>query len=275
MTKFLSPFVILLAMASIQFGASQAKGLIPMTGAAGATTLRLLVAGLTLLLIFRPKDLRPSKNLFIYGLSLGLMNLTFYFAIARIPLGIAVALEFVGPLTVALFSSRSKRDIFWALLAATGLTLLLPFNMHEVSALDPIGVLFALIAGACWASYIIFGKKAGESAKGPEAVAVGMLTAALVVLPFGAIFDGAKIFQVAALPLALVVGIFGSALPYTLEMSVLKKMSPATFGILMSLEPVMATIMGIIFLGENLELSQYFAILCIMISSLGSTLTQK
>lgn len=274
MTKFLSPLVILLAMASIQFGASQAKSLIPLTGAAGATTIRLFIAGLTLLLFFRPKSLRPSKNLLIYGLSLGIMNLTFYFAIARIPLGIAVALEFVGPLAVALFSSRSKRDIFWALLAATGLTLLLPFNMKDVGSLDPVGVLFALTAGACWASYIIFGKKAGEN-KGPEAVSIGMLIAAFVVLPFGLFMDGTQIFQTAAIPLGLVVGVFGSALPYTLEMSVLKKVSAATFGILMSLEPVMATIMGIIFLGEILSVTQYVAIACIMISSLGSTLTQK
>lgn len=275
MTKLLSPLVILLAMASIQFGASQAKSLIPLTGAAGATTIRLFIAGITLLIIFRPKRLRPSKDLLIYGLSLGLMNLTFYFAIARIPLGIAVALEFVGPLAVALFSSRSKRDIFWALLAATGLALLLPFNFQDVSSLDPIGAFFALLAGACWASYIVFGKKAGENTRGPETVAIGMLVAAFVVLPFGLFLDGTVIFQSAAIPLGLVVGIFGSALPYTLEMSVLKKMHEATFGILMSLEPVMATMMGIIFLGEILTLTQYVAIACIMISSLGSTLTQK
>lgn len=274
-SSFISAGIILLAMASIQFGASQAKGLIPMTGAAGATTIRLFVAGVTLLILFRPKKIKFSRNLIIYGMSLGLMNLTFYFSLARIPLGIAVALEFVGPLTVALFSSRNKTDIFWALLAGVGLALLIPFDLKDVSALDPIGVLFALMAGACWAGYIIFGKKAGEALKGPEAVAIGMLIAALSVLPFGLIIDGTNIFQAAAIPLGLVVGLFGSALPYTLEMSVLKKMRPATFGILMSLEPVMATIMGMIFLSEVLTVPQYLAIACIMVSSLGSTISQK
>lgn len=275
---FLPIFILLLAMSSIQFGASQAKELFPVLGVGGTSTLRLLFAGLIMAAVFQPWKVKftPAvlRSLAFYGVSLGFMNFSFYFALERIPLGIAVALEFTGPLAVAIFSSQKKIDYLWALTAAVGILLLLPLNINA-EALDPLGILFALVAGLCWALYIIFGKKAGDTLSGGIASSMGMLIAAMVVLPFGLAADGSKLFNPSALPLALMVAVFGSALPYTLEMIALKKMPTKTFGVLMSMEPAIASFMGLLFLSEALTLTQWLAILCVMISSLGSSLTQK
>lgn len=275
---FLPIFILLLGMVSIQFGASQAKELFPVLGVGGTSTLRLLFAGLIMAAVSQPWKVKYTpavlKSLAFYGVSLGFMNFSFYFALERIPLGIAVALEFTGPLAVAIFSSQKKIDYIWALLAAVGILLLLPLDINA-EALDPVGMLFALIAGLCWALYIIFGKKAGDTLSGGIASSMGMLIAALVVLPFGLAADGSKLFNPSALPLALMVAIFGSALPYTLEMFALKKMPTKTFGVLMSMEPAIASFIGILFLSESLTLTQWLAIVCVIISSLGSSLTQK
>ena len=229
-------------------------------------------------MIFRPWRMKFTrdmmKSLIFYGLSLGLMNFSFYFAIQRIPLGIAVALEFMGPLAVAILSSRKIIDFLWALLAAFGIYLLLP-KVGSIESLDPLGIFLALLAGFFWALYIIFGKKAGNNLKGGIASSMGMIFAAMVVLPFGLLIDGKNLFKPEALPLILVVAIFGSALPYTLEMFALKKMPQRTFGVLMSMEPAMASLMGFIFLSEILSPVQWSAVACVIISSLGSTLTQK
>lgn len=263
-------------MSSIQFAASQAKKLFPVIGIAGTSTLRLCFAAFLMLVIFRPWRTtftrEMKKSLLFYGVSLGLMNFSFYFALQRIPLGIAVALEFIGPLSVAIFSSKRKMDYLWVLLAATGIYLLLP-NTSTNGSLDPWGILLALTAGAFWAFYIIFGKKAGSELKGEVAASMGMFVAAIIILPFGLLMDGEKMFNVNALPLALMVGAFGSALPYSLEMFALKKIDAKTFGVLMSLEPALASLMGFLFLSESLTLLQWIAILCVMVSSLGSSLT--
>jgi inner membrane transporter RhtA len=263
-------------MASIQFGASQAKQLFPLLGTAGTSTLRLIFASIMMLAAFRPwkiKFTKPMiKSLILYGASLGLMNFSFYFALKRIPLGIAVALEFIGPLSVAIFSSHKKVDYLWALLAGIGIVLLLPSETAG-NHLDPLGMLLAILAGAFWALYIIFGKKAGHNLTGGVASSMGMMFAAIIVLPFGIAIDGEKIFNMQALPMALMVALFGSALPYTLEMFALKRLPQQTFGVLMSLEPALASLMGFLFLQENLTPLQILAILCVVISSLGSTLT--
>lgn len=265
-------------MASIQFGASQAKQLFPLIGTAGTSTLRLIFASMMMIAAFRPWQIKYSKDmiksLVLYGFSLGLMNFSFYFALKRIPLGIAVALEFLGPLSVAIFSSKKKIDYIWALLAGVGIYLLLPKSSAEAQ-LDLVGMLLAVLAGAFWALYIIFGKKAGNNLKGGIASSMGMLFAALIVLPFGVMIDGDKLLNTQALPMALMVALFGSALPYTLEMFALKRMPQQTFGIMMSLEPALAALMGLLFLQETLTLLQTLAILCVIISSLGSTLTNS
>jgi inner membrane transporter RhtA len=270
--------ILLLAMLSIQFGASQAKQLFSILGIAGTSTARLVFASLIMVTVFKPWKVtftkKMLKSLLLYGTSLGLMNFSFYFALQRIPLGITVALEFIGPLSVAIFSSKKKVDYFWAILAGIGIILLLP-KESAVETLDPIGMFLAILAGGFWALYIIFGKRAGSDLHGGVASSMGMVVAALVVLPVGLTLDGVRLFNLSALPMILLVAIFGSALPYSLEMIALKKMPTKTFGVLMSLEPAVAALMGLVFLSEALTITQWLAIGCVIISSLGSTLSSS
>lgn len=276
--KLLPILILILAMGSIQFGASVAKKLFPLAGVAGASSLRLFFAALVLLILFRPWKVHFTraniKSLAIYGVSLGLMNLSFYFALARIPLGIAVALEFTGPLAVAILSSKKKLDYIWAVLAGIGIYLLLPLKETSTS-LDPLGMFFAVLAGFFWAMYILFGKKAGGELHGGVATSMGMMFAALVVIPWGVAIDTPAMFSMEALPLGIFVGVFSSAIPYALEMLALRKMPSQTFSVLMSLEPAIASLMGLLFLSEMLTMKQWLAILCVIVSSLGSALTSK
>ena len=205
----------------------------------------------------------------VYGLSLGGMNILFYYAIERIPLGIGVALEFTGPLAVALFSSRAKRDLFWVACAIAGILLLLP-DMSSQESLDPIGVILALGAGACWAAYILFGKKTGTQSSGGATVALGMTVAAIVLVPYGGILQSSA-FTWSVIPLGIGIAILSSALPYTLEMVALRNMPAQGFSIMLSLEPAFAALAGFIILGELLTLWQWLAILLVIIASVGSS----
>ncbi len=265
-------------MTSIQFGSTLAKQLFPVVGVVGTSGLRLFLATVILFAVWRPWRGQLSraeiKAITLYGVSLGFMNLLFYVALARIPLGIAVALEFTGPLTVSLASSRRLGDFLWVILAGIGIVLLLPVSGVS-EALDPVGVLFALGAGGFWALYIIFGQRAGGSMHGGRATALGMLVAALVVLPMGIIEEGTKLFDLKLLPLALLVALTSSAFPYTLEMFVLKKLPAKTFGILMSLEPAIAAVSGLILLHEYLTWIQWSAIGCIIAASVGSSVSMR
>lgn len=276
--RFLAILSILFAMISIQLGASLAKGLFPLIGAFGATTFRLTIASAILLVIWRPWRIKLSvnsyKSILIYGISLGLMNLLFYLSLERIPLGIAVALEFTGPLSISLVQSRKPMDFLLAILAGLGIFLILPLGILE-SRLDPIGVIYALAAGVCWAMYILFGEKAGKLEHGGVVTSYGMLVAALIVLPFGIVVTQGALLDPSLLPLGITVAIFSSALPYSLEMVALKEIPSKTFGILLSLEPAIASLTGIIILGELLSIKQMFAITCIIAASLGGTFRAK
>lgn len=271
---FLALTTLLVAMTSVQFGASMAKGLFPLLGPSGATAWRLTLAALMLGLVWRPWNMRPARNqwpvILRYGIALGLMNLTFYWAINRIPLGVAVALEFTGPLGVALWASRQRQDLLWAGLAGSGLLLLVPWG--PMAQLDALGVGFALLAGMSWGAYIVYGQKLGNSFHGGRGVALGMLVAGLVTLPVGVIDRGAELWQPSLVVQAILVALFSSAIPYSLEMIALKRLPPATFGILMSLEPALATLMGWLFLQERLRSMELCAVVLIMVASLGSTL---
>lgn len=273
-TFILSITTLLIAMISIQGGAALAKQLFPLIGAEGTSVIRLVFAAAILCGIWRPWRTRLQgrewKSIFAYGAALGLMNLTFYISIARIPLGIAVALEFTGPLGVALLASRKPIDFLWAALATLGIILILPISPAE-NALDPIGILFALTAGMCWAGYILFGQKAGTSTHAGVVTSLGMAVAALVALPVGIASAGTSLFTFSILPIGILMAILSSALPYSLEMISLKNMPAKNFGILMSLEPVFAALSGLIFLSEHLSLIQWFAIVSIMLASIGSS----
>ena len=269
---------VLLAMITIQSGASIAKQLFPLIGPEGTTALRLGFSALALWLVFRPWRALPQgrdwQAVIVYGLCLGGMNILFYLAIARIPLGIGVALEFTGPLAVALFSSRRKRDVIWVVFAIAGILLLLP-DMHGVDALDPVGVMLALAAGACWAGYILFGKKTNTQSSGGITVALGMTVAALVLVPVGAVTQGMALLSWDVLPLGFLVGILSSAIPYSLEMVALRNMTSQNFSVFMSMEPAIAALAGFLILAELLTLWQWLAIGLVIVASLGSSLTSS
>ena len=269
--------LLLIAMTSIQSGASLAKGLFPVIGATGTTALRLGLAALILCVLMRPWQakltLKSCRSLLAYGLSLGGMNVLFYLSLKTIPLGIAVALEFTGPLGLALLSSRRLLDFAWIVLAVFGLWLLLPTGQSDV-ALDPMGMALALAAGLCWALYIVFGQKAGAE-HGKQTVALGTLVAALLVFPIGLWQAGCSLFSLDLLPIALAVAVLSSALPYSLEMVALTRLPARTFSILMSMEPAIAALSGLLFLSERLTLTQWLAISAIILASAGAAATIK
>jgi inner membrane transporter RhtA len=262
----------IVAMVSFQVGATFAKQLIPVIGAPGTTALRLGVSALIVVILQRPWRSIPSRTawpvVLAYGISLGAMNSVFYLALRTIPLGIAVALEFVGPLSVAVFASRRRLDYLWVALAAAGLSLLLPITRTS-AALDPAGVVFALAAGVGWALYIVFGQKAGR-AHGASASTWGLMIAALLTIPIGAVDVGRGLVAPSVLPFGLAVAVFSSALPYTLEMIALRRLSAKTFGTLMSFEPAIAAIAGVVVLHERLTALQYVAIGAIITASVGA-----
>lgn len=269
--------LLLIAMASIQSGASLAKSMFPIIGAQGTTTLRLLFASIIMLLILRPwrakLTARSLKTVIVYGIALGGMNFLFYMSLRTVPLGIAVALEFTGPLAVAIYSSRRPIDFAWIGLAIIGLLLLIPTG-ESTQGLDPVGTGYALGAGVCWALYILYGQKAGAD-NGVQTAALGVMIAALFIAPIGIVHAGAALLTPSLIPIAIGVAILSTALPYTLEMIALTGMPTRTFGTLMSIEPAFGALSGLLFLNEVLSFSQWMAISCIIMASVGATLTMR
>ena len=269
--------LLLIAMASIQSGASLAKSMFPIIGAQGTTTLRLLFASIIMLLILRPwrakLTARSLKTVIVYGIALGGMNFLFYMSLRTVPLGIAVALEFTGPLAVAIYSSRRPIDFAWIGLAIIGLLLLIPTG-ESIQGLDPVGTGYALGAGVCWALYILYGQKAGAD-NGVQTAALGVMIAALFIAPIGIVHAGAALLTPSLIPIAIGVAILSTALPYTLEMIALTRMPTRTFGTLMSIEPAFGALSGLLFLNEVLSFSQWMAISCIIMASVGATLTMR
>lgn len=269
--------LLLIAMASIQSGASLAKSMFPIVGAQGTTTLRLIFASIIMLLILRPwrakLTAKSLKTVIVYGIALGGMNLLFYMSLRTVPLGIAVALEFTGPLAVAIFSSRKAIDFVWIGLAITGLLLLIPLG-EGAQGIDLVGAAYALGAGVCWALYILFGQKAGAD-NGVQTAALGVIIAALFIAPVGIVHAGSALLTPALIPIALAVALLSTALPYTLEMIALTRMPTRTFGTLMSIEPAFGALSGLLFLHEVLSVTQWIAILCIIMASVGATLTMR
>jgi inner membrane transporter RhtA len=277
-SKFIIPPIpaVLLAIVSVQCGAAIAKGLFPEIGAAATASLRIGLSAIILLLAFRPQlselNAKQWKYVILYGLSLGAMNMVFYFAIERIPIGLGVTLEFVGPLVLAIFSSKKAVDFIWVILAAVGIALIAPWTDK---GLDLIGVLLALLAGAFWAAYILLGGRISKLMKGGEAVAVGMLFATILILPFGFAGGGLNHLNPKLLALGAALALLSSAIPFTLEITALKQLPPRTFSILMSLEPAMASLAAFVFLQEYLTVVECAAVACVVIASAGSSLTAK
>jgi inner membrane transporter RhtA len=263
-------------MLCFQVGAALAKGLFPLIGASGTVALRLGISAVLLVAVWRPWRVRLSLKdwpiIVLYGLSMGCMNFLFYVSLSYIPLGIAVALEFTGPLGLAMLASRRPLDFLWIALAVLGLLPLMPFKGGD--PLPVIGVLCALAAGLFWALYIVFGRRAG-AAHGAQTTALGTVVGAIAIVPVGFAQHGMSILDPHILPVAIAVAVLSSALPYSLEMFALPRIATQTFGVLMSLDPVLAALSGMLFLGEHLSLIQWSAVICIMVASGGSAATSK
>ena len=278
MKKQLPPIpAVLLAILSVQGGAAVAKGLFPALGSSGTAAIRTSLSCIILLAIFRP-DVRKLtaqqwKAVIPYGLALGAMNLIFYLALERIPLGIAVTLEFVGPLVLAVTGSRKLQDLLWVGMAAAGIVLIAPWS--STGNIDMVGALLALLAGALWAFYIVLGGKVSRVLPGGAAVSVGMIFASLIVLPFG--IAGGGLMQLT--PMLLLAGtgvaVLSGALPYSLEMLALRQLPARTFSILMSLEPAVASVFSFLFLNEHFSFSEWLAVTLIVAASAGAAISAK
>lgn len=267
---------ILASQASQNAGAAFGKHLFSVVGAEGMTTLRIGLAAVMLLAILRPWRFPIGRahavSLVLYGATMGLMSLLIYLAIARIPLGIAVAIEVTGPLSIVLLGARRALDFIWLTAAVGGLLLLLPLNTSSI--LDPLGVLYAAGAAVCWAFYVVFGRRV-SGPLGHRAVAWGMLVASLIVAPIGFGHAGTALFAPGILLAGLTVAALSSAVPYSLELSAMGHLPASLVGILLSAAPAVAALMGFLILGERLALVQWFAIVCIVAASAGSALTIK
>ena len=262
-------------------GTSLAKGLFPFVGAEGTTTYRLVFSTLLLMTFWRPWrrawTWADAPILVLFGATLGVMNLLFYSAIKTVPFGLAIAVEFTGPLAVALWSSKKPLDFVWIVLAVAGMGLILPLGNTlgtdlEAAAIDPLGIAYALGAGACWAVYIVVGQRVADRI-GALATPMGMLVAALLVTPVGISVAGTSLLNPEWMLAGLGIALLSSAIPYSLEMYSLKHLPKQTFSILLSLEPAVGALAGWLVLSEQLSTQQLCAIGLIMIASMGSAMT--
>ncbi|HEY2435666.1 MAG TPA: EamA family transporter [Solirubrobacteraceae bacterium] len=265
-----APGLVLVGIASVQIGAAFATKLFVHLGPAGTVLVRVLFAAVVLFAIWRPRlrahTARDLRLAVLFGLSLALMNLTFYEALDRIHLGIAVTLEFVGPLGVALAGSRTRLDLVWALLAAAGVALLGGFGPANAT-----GILLALTAGGFWAAYILLNARVGQAFSGGDGLAIAMLIATLPLIPPGIVDGGSNLLNPGYLAAGLAVAVLSSAVPYSLELEALRRIRPQLFGVLMSIEPAMAALAGLVVIGQGLSAVEVLAIALVVIASSGAT----
>jgi inner membrane transporter RhtA len=263
--------LVLGGIVSVQIGAAFATTMFDEVGPAGSVLLRIAFAALLLLAIWRPAGPRGtrllSRDVVLFGIALAGMNLSFYASLDRIPLGIAVTLEFVGPLAVAILRSRRRRDLIWVGLAAAGLLLLSPV---PGSGLDTLGAGLALLAGGFWGVYIILSARVGAVIPGGAGLAVAMAIAAVLVAPVGIVDGAGELLDPSVLAVGLLVGILSSALPYSLELEALRRLPQGVFGVMMSLEPAVAALAGFIGLNQDLAAREVVAIGLVLAASAGA-----
>jgi inner membrane transporter RhtA len=263
--------LVLVGIASVQFGAGVAKNLFDEISPTALVWLRLATSSLVLLAIARPRlagrDRTDWLTVLGFGLSLGLMNWAIYQSFSRIPIGIAVTIEFIGPLAVAVFGSRRPRDFIWVGLAGVGVLLL----GAERADLDPVGVAFAIVAGASWAGYILLSAHTGRRWEGLDGLAVASVVAALLLTPALVDVDRHPLADPRIVLLAALVGLLSSVIPYSCEMVALRRLRPSLFGVLMSLEPAAAALAGLLIVGEHLTVVQWTAVGCVVVASVGAT----
>ncbi|MDT9592099.1 EamA family transporter [Nocardioides zeae] len=271
--------LVLGSCVSLQFGAAMAMSLFPVVGSWGTTAVRLAIASLVLLVLVRPRVRHWRRTEWVavvaFGLTFAGMNGFFYAAIDRLPLGVTVSIQFLGPLALAAALSRRLRELGWVGLALAGMALFLVADLTGHSVLDPLGVALALAAGAFWALYILASHRVGALVPGTGGLAVALAVGALVLLPFGA-----RAFPTVALDprlLAIAVGtaVLASVVPYTLELAALRRLPRPVFGVLLSLEPVVAVVAGLVLLGQGVSLLVVCAVLLVVAASAGSTLSAR
>ncbi|MEW2076430.1 DMT family transporter [Streptomyces sp. NPDC012403] len=260
---------------SVQFGGALAVTLMPRAGALGVVTLRLLVAAVVLMVLCRPRLRGHSRadwgTVIVFGIAMAAMNGLFYQSVARIPLGPAVTLEVLGPLALSVLASRRAVNLVWAALALAGVFLL---GGGSFSSLDPLGVVFALGAGAMWAAYIVFSARTGRRFPQADGLALAMAVAAVLFLPLGVAESGTKLLDPTVLGLGAAVAVLSSVLPYTLELLALRRLPASTFAILMSLEPALAATAGFLILDQALSAVEAAAIALVIAASMGAVRTQ-
>ena len=268
--------LVMLSIGSVQFGAAIAKNLFASLGPGGTVFLRIAFAALVLLVLVRPKlgshDRKAYLITGLFGLALALMNLSFYQAIDRIPLGVAVTLEFVGPLGVAVAGSRRILDVAWVMLAAAGILLLAPLGVFGGMDLDPVGVAFALLAGCLWASYILLSARTGSAFPGGTGLVIALCVGTVVAAPVGIAAAGSALLDPKLLLAGFGVAMLSSAIPFSLELEALRKIPARIFGVLMSLEPAVAALAGLVVLGELLEMRAVVAIFFVTVAAAGASL---
>jgi inner membrane transporter RhtA len=262
---------VLAGILSVQLGAAVAKDLFGRIDPTAMVWLRLLTSTLVLLAVARPRLRGRTRADWLvvlgFGLSLGLMNWAIYQSFARIPLGLAVTIEFIGPLSIAVLGSRRARDLVWVVLAGVGVVLL----GFEPAGVTLAGVLFALLAGAAWASYILLSASTGRRWPGIDGLAIASTFAVLPLTPYAVAIGGSTLLDPTVLAIGAAVGLLSSVVPYSLELNALRTLEPRVFGILMSLEPAAAAMAALVLLGELLEPLQWTAMACVVVASIGAT----
>ena len=269
-------WLVLVGILSVQFGAGIAKSLFDEVAPTTIVWLRLATSAIVLVLVARPR-LRGRTGsdwlvVLAFGVALGTMNWAIYQAFARIPLGVAVTLEFVGPLMLAVLGSRRPRDLLWVVLAGTGVALL---GLGGGGSLTTAGVLFALLAGGCWAAYILLSAQTGRRWPGLDGLALASVVATLLLTPAAVGVGGSDLLDPRVLVLGALVGLLSSVIPYSCELIALRSLRPAVFSILMSLEPAAAALAGIVVLGEFLTVEQWVAMACVVVASVGATRSSR
>jgi inner membrane transporter RhtA len=267
--------LVLLSVGSVQLGAAIAKGLFDQLGPTGTLFLRVGFAALVLLLLWRPSLGGHARSGYlvavIFGLALAAMNLSFYLALDRIPLGVAVTLEFVGPLGVAVAGSRRVLDLLWVALAAAGIILLAPLNILGETDLDPAGMGLAFLAGCFWAAYILLSARTGSMFSGGTGLVIALCVGTVVLTPVGIVGGAAALLDPKLLLAGFGVAMLSSAIPYSLELEALRKLPARVFGVLMSLEPAVAALVGFVVLGERLGMHAITAVLLVTAAAVGAS----
>lgn len=276
-SQLLAVLLMVLSMVSYQISASFAKQLIAVLDPLSVTILRLFFAAIIICLMFKSWQILSRlsflkwRNLLFYSASLGCMNILFYMSLGKLPQGIAVGLEFIGPLGLALLSTKNKQDYIWVALAILGIILMVPWGNTQSDQFSIFGAICALGAGLCWAGYIHFGQKVVKQHIGMHALTIAISLSVICLLPLGLYNNASALLDTTHWGKALAIAILATAIPYTLDLQALKHLTKASYGTLSSLSPALAALTGLILLGEQIAFWQWIALICITLASIGIT----